>query len=269
MEEACELFGGGFSGIAPVAALLLFGQKADGHGRFAELSSFATAGHLSEFAGLLVLQNSVAKGKNFATSFATDAPMLIGYARVSTEDQNLTQQRAALQAARCRRIYEEKISGAKRDRPQLARLIDQLRPDDVVTVTRLDRLARSTRDLLDIAERLQEAGAGLRSLAEPWADTTSPAGRMVLTVFAGIAEFERALISERTSTGRIAAKARGVRFGRPPKLTADQIALAQRLISEGRSSRDAAKILNVHASTLYRAFALQERAAPAADPVPM
>jgi DNA invertase Pin-like site-specific DNA recombinase len=183
--------------------------------------------------------------------------------------RNPTQQRAALQAAKCRRIYEEKISGAKRDRPQLARLIDQLRPDDVVTVTRLDRLARSTRDLLDIAERLQEAGAGLRSLAEPWADTTSPAGRMVLTVFAGIAEFERALISERTSTGRMAAKVRGVRFGRPPKLTADQITLAQRLISEGRSSRDAAKILNVHASTLYRAFALQERAAPAADPVPM
>ena len=140
-----------------------------------------------------------------------------------------------------------------RDRPQLARLIDQLRRDDVVTVTRLDRLARSTRDLLDIAERLQEAGTGLRSLAEPWADTTSPAGRMVLTVFAGIAEFERALISERTGTGRIAAKARGVRFGRPPKLTADQIALAQRLIGEGRSLRDAAKILNVHVSTLYRA----------------
>jgi DNA invertase Pin-like site-specific DNA recombinase len=140
--------------------------------------------------------------------------MLIGYARVSTDDQDLAQQRAALRAAGCRRLYEEKVSGAQRERPQLSRLIDQLRPDDVVTVTRLDRLARSTRDLLDIAERLQEAGAGLRSLAEPWADTTSPAGRMVLIVFAGIAEFERALISERTSNGRVAAKARGVRFGR-------------------------------------------------------
>ncbi|BAI73402.1 resolvase [Azospirillum sp. B510] len=106
--------------------------------------------------------------------------MLIGYARVSTDDQDLSQQRASLQAVGCRRIYEEKVSGAKRDRPQLARLIDQLRADDVVTVTRLDRLARSTRDLLDIAEQLQGAGAGLRSLAEPWADTTSPAGRMVL-----------------------------------------------------------------------------------------
>lgn len=183
--------------------------------------------------------------------------MLIGYARVSTDDQDLTRQRAALQAVGCLRIYEEKVSGAKRDRPQLARLIDQLRTDDIVTVTRLDRLARSTRDLLDIAERLQNAGAGLRSLAEPWADTTSPAGRMVLTVFAGIAEFERALIAERTGAGRVAAKARGVRFGRPPKLTAEQITLAQRLVDEGRSLREAARVLNVHASTLYRAFALQ------------
>ncbi len=183
--------------------------------------------------------------------------MLIGYARVSTEDQDLTQQRASLHAAGCQRIYEEKVSGAKRERPQLIRLIDHLRVGDVVTVTRLDRLARSTRDLLEIAERLQELGAGLRSLAEPWADTTSPAGRMVLTVFAGIAEFERALIAERTSSGRQAAKVRGVRFGRPPKLTADQIALAQRLIDEGRSPREVARILNVHASTLYRALALQ------------
>lgn len=106
--------------------------------------------------------------------------LLIGYARVSTGDQDLAQQRATLKAAGCGRVYEEKISGAKRDRPQLALLFDQLRADDVVTVTRLDRLARSTRDLLDIAERLDAAGAGLRSLAEPWADTTSPAGRMVL-----------------------------------------------------------------------------------------
>lgn len=192
--------------------------------------------------------------------------MLLGYARVSTDDQDLTQQRTTLQAAGCLRIYEEKVSGAKRDRPQLAQLIDQLRAGDVVTVTRLDRLARSTRDLLDLAERLQGAGAGLRSLAEPWADTTSPAGRMVLTVFAGIAEFERTLITERTSTGRVAARARGVRFGRPPKLTADQIALAQRLVDEGRSPREAARVLNVHASTLYRAFALQKLGSTASGP---
>ena len=143
-----------------------------------------------------------------------DSAMLLGYARVSTDDQDLTLQRRALREAGCRRLYEESRSGVRRDRPELSRLLDTVREDDVVMVTRLDRLARSTRDLLDIAERLREAGAGLRSLAEPWADTTSPAGRMVLTVFAGIAEFERALIIGRTSAGRDEARARGVRFGR-------------------------------------------------------
>lgn len=180
--------------------------------------------------------------------------MLIGYARVSTEDQDLTLQRAALKGAGCQRIYEEKISGAKRARPELNRLLDHLRVGDVVVVSRLDRLARSTRDLLDIAEQLKTAQAGLRSLHEPWADTTSPAGRMVLTVFAGIAEFERELIHERTRTGRVAAQARGVRFGRPPKLTSEHIQLAQRLIGEGRSIPAVAKILKVHRATLYRAL---------------
>jgi hypothetical protein len=128
----------------------------------------------------------------------------------STDDQDFRLQRAALKEAGCRRTFQEKLSGAKRDRPELARMLDQLRDDDVVVVTRLDRLARSTKDLLDIAEKLKDAGAGLRSLAEPWADTTSAAGRMVLTVFAGIAEFERELIYQRTSNGRVAAKVRAV-----------------------------------------------------------
>lgn len=130
-----------------------------------------------------------------------------------------------------------------------------VRPDFVFFSQQADRLARSTRDLLDIAEKLKEIGAGLRSLAEPWADTTSPAGRMVLTVFAGIAEFERELIHQRTSTGRVAAKVRGVRFGRPPKLTPDQIALGERLVSEGTSVREVAKLLKCHHATLYRALA--------------
>lgn len=179
----------------------------------------------------------------------------LGYARVSTDDQELANQRAELTAAGCSRLFAEKITGTRRDRPELARLLDHLRPGDVVTVTRLDRLARSTRDLLDIAEQIQAAGAGLRSLAEPWADTTSPAGRMVLTVFAGIAEFERSLIIDRTRSGRQAAKAKGVKFGPPPTLTQEQIAHARALVDqEGRTVKEAAALLGVHRSTLYRAF---------------
>ena len=144
--------------------------------------------------------------------------MMIGYARVSTDGQTLDQQRAELKAAGCKRIFEEKASGAHRGRPELAKMLDHLQPGNVVTVTRLDRLARSTRDLLDIAERIGHAEAGLRSLAEPWADTTTPAGRMVLTFFAGVAEFERSLIHERTSAGRAAAKAKGA-----PNLPSDYV----------------------------------------------
>lgn len=180
---------------------------------------------------------------------------LLGYARVSTQGQDLTQQRAALREAGCTRIFEEKVSGTKRDRPELGQLLDHLRAGDVVTVARLDRLARSTRDLLEIAERIREAGAGLRSLAEPWADTTTPAGRMVLTVFAGIADFERSLIVERTSAGRIAAKARGVRFGPHPSLSAEQIAHARTLVEQdGKPVVEVAGLFGVHRATLYRAL---------------
>ena len=192
--------------------------------------------------------------------------MLLGYACVSTDDQSLAPQRAALHAAGCRRLYEEKASGARCDRPELARLLDQLRDDDVVVITRLDRLARSTRDLLDVAKHIKDAKAGLRSLAEPWADTTLPAGRMVLTVFAGIAEFERALIHQRTSEGRVAARQRGVRFGRTPKLGAEQLALARRLVDEGRPVREVAGVLKCHRATLYRALDAWDReSSPAAS----
>ena len=145
---------------------------------------------------------------------------------------------ALLEEAGCRRIFEEKAIRCTAPRPAmvLTRLLDHIREQDVLVVARLDRLARSTRDLLEIAELLRDAGADLRSLGEPWADTTSAAGRMVLTVFAGIAEFERALIHQRTTVGRNAAIKRGVRFGRPVKLAAEQIALGQRLIEEGTSS---------------------------------
>jgi DNA invertase Pin-like site-specific DNA recombinase len=132
--------------------------------------------------------------------------MRLGYARVSTEDQNLDGQCQRLSAAGCEKLFEEKISGATRNRPKLEKLIEHLRKDDILVVTRLDRLARSTSDLLRIAERLTEKSAGIQSLDEPWADTTSPSGRMVMTIFAGIAEFERTLIISRTNDGRIAAE---------------------------------------------------------------
>ena len=184
--------------------------------------------------------------------------LMLGYARVSTDDQDLTNQRTELHSAGCIKIFGEKITGVRRDRPELARLLDHLRPGDVVTGTRLDRLARSTRDLLDIAERIQATGAGLRSLAEPWADTTTPAGRMVLTVFAGIAEFERSLIIDRTRNGREAAKARGVQFGRRPTLTPGQVDHARELLGAGRTAAETAELLGVHRATLYRALRGQE-----------
>ncbi len=181
--------------------------------------------------------------------------LLVGYARVSTGDQDLTNQRAELHAVGCTKIFSEKITGTHTKRPELARMLDHIRAGDVVTVTRLDRLARSTRDLLDVAEQLHAKGAGLRSLAEPWADTTTPAGRMVLTVFAGIAEFERSLIIDRTRTGRQAAKQRGVQFGRRPTLSPEQIDHARSLIDqEGRTTGETAELLGVHRATLYRAL---------------
>ena len=178
--------------------------------------------------------------------------MKIGYARVSTTDQNLGLQLAALKEAGCGRIYQEKISGAKRDRPELQRLIDQLRPGDIIVVWKLDRLARSTQNLLELVDQIKNADASFCSLSEPWADTTSSSGKMIMTVFAGIAEFERDLIRERTSSGRVAAKKRGVRFGRPQKMNEEQKLLAKRLLQEDKSVSEVAKTFNVHKATIYR-----------------
>ena len=152
----------------------------------------------------------------------------------------------------CEKLFEEKISGATRNRPELEKLIEHLRKDDILVVTRLDRLARSTSDLLRIAERLTEKNAGIQSLDEPWADTTSPSGRMVMTIFAGIAEFERTLIISRTNDGRVAAKARGVAFGRPKKLRPDQQQVARELVRDGKSISAVARTFDVHPATIYR-----------------
>lgn len=184
--------------------------------------------------------------------------LLFGYARVSTEGQDLKGQREALVAAGCTRVFAEKVSGARRDRAQLAKLLDHLRPGDTLVVTRLDRLARSTRDLIDVVEHLRVGGANLKSLSEPWADTSSPAGKMVMTVFAGVAEFERSLILARTSAGRRAAKERGVRFGRTPALSAAQVEHARALVDANKSVSVVAELFGVHKTTLYRALNASE-----------
>jgi DNA invertase Pin-like site-specific DNA recombinase len=176
----------------------------------------------------------------------------IGYARVSTQDQNLDLQLKALKKAQCEKIFREKLSGFDRHRPEFQRMLDQIRPGDTIVVWRLDRLARSTRDLLNTMETINEAGGKFQSLSEPWANTTTHAGKMIMTVFAGIAEFERDLIRERTGAGREAAKQRGVRFGRPRKLNPDQTQVASQLIAQGKPIRDIARTFNVHEATIYR-----------------
>lgn len=178
--------------------------------------------------------------------------MKIGYARVSTKDQKLENQQSRLAEAGCEMVFGEKISGAVRARPQLEALLNQIRKGDVVVVTKLDRLARSTAELLRISEALNEKEAGIQSLNEPWADTTTPAGKMIMTVFGGIAEFERSLILSRTQEGREAAQARGVTFGRPGKLKPDQKNLARELVKEGKSISAVARTFNVHPATIYR-----------------
>tara|TARA_R110002072_G_scaffold302300_2_gene484645 strand:- start:5043 stop:5582 length:540 start_codon:yes stop_codon:yes gene_type:complete len=179
--------------------------------------------------------------------------MIIGYARVSTDDQNLDAQTDALTAAGAGRVFADKISGAMRERGELAKMLDQLRPGDVVVVAKYDRLARSLRDLLDLVEAIKDRGAGFRSLAED-IDTTTPAGRLVFHVFASIAQFERERIAERTKEGLQAAKARGRIGGRPPALTAAQKAEVRRMRDdEQRAISEIARLFKVSERTVRRA----------------
>jgi DNA invertase Pin-like site-specific DNA recombinase len=177
---------------------------------------------------------------------------LFGYARVSTRDQDLAAQDAELRAAGCAKVFKEKISGAKTDRPELVKAIGRLEPSDVLVVTRLDRLARSTRDLLNVIAAIAERGAGFKSLKDAWADTTSAHGRLMLTVLGGLAEFERELIRARTGEGRKRAKERGVRFGRPRKLTPHQRQEAIQRLAAGETQADVARTYNVDATTIGR-----------------
>ena len=179
--------------------------------------------------------------------------MLLGYARVSTEDQHLDAQLSALEAAGAGRLFAEKSSGTRTARPELERLIDQLRPGDVVVVTKYDRLSRSLQDLLTLVDRIRAAGAGFRSLAED-IDTTTPAGRLVFHVFASIAQFERERIAERTREGLAAARRRGRVGGRPPALSAEQKKEVQRLRdNDRRSIAELARLFRVSQNTIRRA----------------
>lgn len=178
--------------------------------------------------------------------------MLVGYARVSTQEQNLDLQIDALKAAGCEKIFIEKASGAQRDRPELQAAIEYARNGDTLIVWKLDRLARSIKQLIETIEGLGGRSIGFRSLTEE-IDTTTAGGRLIFHIFGALAEFERAIIKERTRAGLDAAKARGRVGGRPPKLSEEDIKVAKNLLAdEGISALTVAKRLNVSIATLYR-----------------
>ncbi len=177
---------------------------------------------------------------------------LLGYARVSTYGQTLDVQLEQLKAEGCSPIYREKASGAQADRRELQRMLKALGSGDQVTVTRIDRLARSTFDLFAIVKRITDAGAQFRSLAEPWADTATSTGRLMIAVLGGLADVERDLIRTRTAEGRGRAKARGQHMGRPPALTAQQAAEARQRRADGATLKELAQSYNVGLATISR-----------------
>jgi len=191
--------------------------------------------------------------------------MLIGYARVSTRDQKQDLQLDALRGAGCERVFEETASGAKRDRPELKAAIDFMRIGDTLVVWKLDRLARSTRQLLETVEFLEQRGIGLKIITQN-IDTTSAGGRLIFTVFSAIAEFEREIIGERTRAGLEAARSRGRKGGRPRALSEKDLKQARALLADPEITvEDVARRLGVGSSTLYRYLpAARQAARPAA-----
>ncbi|UOA34408.1 DNA-invertase hin (plasmid) [Sulfitobacter sp. DSM 110093] len=176
----------------------------------------------------------------------------IGYARVSTSGQTLDAQLEQLSMAGCVPVFKETMSGARSDRPELRKALATLSEGGVLVVTRLDRLARSTRDLLDIVHEIETKGAKLKALSDSWADTTTPTGKLILTVLGGLAEFERSLIAERTAEGRARARQAGRRLGRPPKLSQYQRDVVLKMRLEGKDNAEIARILGVSRSTVSR-----------------
>lgn len=189
--------------------------------------------------------------------------LLLGYARVSkADDQDNAAQVKALRLAGCKRVFEEKASGGRWDRPQLHNALEQLREGDVLVVWKLDRLSRSLKDLLQIMEKVSDAGAGFRSITEA-VDTTTSAGRMLMQMLGSFAEFERSMVRERTRAGLAAARDRGARLGRPAKLSAHQQQEVIKAVRDGsKTAADAARLFGLHRSNITR---LLERSEMKAD----
>ena len=184
--------------------------------------------------------------------------MKFGYARCSTLDQNLDWQIDALMKEGCDRIFQEKFTGTRKDRPELLRMLDMLREGDTVIICELTRLSRSVKDLFDLVERVEKAGANIKSLKEPWLDTTTPQGRLLFTIFSGVSQFERELIRERTMEGLASARARGRMGGRPGK---DKKVVEQALTlydSRAYSVDEISKTTGISRATLYKYINLRK-----------
>lgn len=179
--------------------------------------------------------------------------MIFGYARVSTVGQNLYRQIDALKAAGAEEIIEEKITGTKADRPQLNRLLDKLREGDIILISDLTRLSRSTKDLFSLVDKIEKKGANIKSLKESWLDTTTPQGKLMFTFIAGISQFERDIISQRTKEGLEAARARGRKGGRKEKLdTAKKKAIYDLYVQKKTRIMDICDMFNISKPTLYK-----------------
>ena len=178
--------------------------------------------------------------------------MKIGYARVSTEEQNLDRQLDSLKEAGCEKIFREKITGTKKERPELDKLMEQLRSGDLIIISDLTRLSRSVKDLFSLVDQIEKKGANIKSLKESWMDTSTPQGKLMFTIFAGISQFERDLISQRTLEGLAAARARGRNGGRPKK-DEKAITLALKMYQEKVCSiSEITKATGVSKTTIYR-----------------
>ena len=178
--------------------------------------------------------------------------MKIGYARVSTEEQNLDRQLDSLKEAGCEKIFQEKITGTKKERPELDKLMEQLRSGDLIIISDLTRLSRSVKDLFSLVDQIEKKGANIKSLKESWMDTSTPQGKLMFTIFAGISQFERDLISQRTLEGLAAARSRGKKGGRPKK-DEKAINIALKMYQEKVCSiSEITKATGVSKTTIYR-----------------